>query len=98
MLNKNDLVIKILSCRVFNKADCLQSLPVGGCSTVIRLCCCTVSLLGLRIDVCIYICINRQSCRVTVWLCDFGEKLLGHDNPTFVLPFGTIFWSEMTFS
>ena len=71
----------------FNKADWiyLQSLPVGYCCTVIRLSYRMLSLLGLWIDIyiCKYIYIDRRRCRVTIWFYNFGEKLLGRDNPTF---------------
>ena len=42
-----------------------------------------VLLLALRIDICISVYIERRRCRVTLWFYGFGEKLLGHDNPTF---------------
>ena len=33
---------------------------------------------------CKYIYIERQRFHVNFWFYDFGEKLLGHDNPNFV--------------
>ena len=41
-----------------------------------------VSLLSLRMDICMYICFERQSCCVTICFYNFGDKWLGHDNPT----------------
>ena len=80
----------------FSKADWLYShlLPTGGFCTVIRLCYCTVYLLGLRIDICMHICIERPRFLVTVWFYDFGEKWLVHDNPNFVSLF-TYMFSEI---
>ena len=61
----------------------LKYLPVWVCCTVIRLCYHTISLLGLCIDICMYICIYIRRCHVTVWFYVFGEKLLCHDARTF---------------
>ena len=30
------------------------------------------------------VCIERRNFHVTVWFYDFGEKLIGHENPIFV--------------
>ena len=46
---------------------------------------------------CEYVYIERRRRRVTVWFYDFGEKWLGHENPTFYR-FCFIFHTEMTFS
>ena len=80
----------------FNKADWiyLQSLPVGFCCTVIRLRYHTVSLLGLRIYMCKYICIKRRRFHVTILLYGFREKWLGNYNPNFFKLFGYMFLEQ----
>ena len=44
---------------------------------------------------CKYIYIDRGCCRVTIWFYDFGEKLLGHDNPTFIHFLNLLYGSDM---
>ena len=64
-VNRNDLVIKIFH---------LQLLHVGGFCTVIRMCYRTISLLGLRIYICMYILIEKRYFHVNILLYVFGEK------------------------
>ena len=64
---------KTLPCHDFNMAGYLQYLPVRVCCTIIRLRYRTVYLLSLRVFICMYICIERLRCGVTVWLSGFGK-------------------------
>ena len=43
---------------------------------------------------CNCICIDRQRCCATVWFYDFGEKLIGHEYPTFAQPLGSVFLEQ----
>ena len=83
----------------FNMADWiyLQLIPIGVCCTVIRLRYCTVYLLGLRINIRKYIYIEKRCCCVIVWIFDFGEKWLGHENPTFLKTvwFHILEWNDL---
>ena len=38
-----------------------------------------------------HICVERQRCNGNVWIYDFWEKLLGHDNLTILSLFGSMF-------
>ena len=38
--------------------------------------------------------IEKRGCCLTVWFYDLGEKWLGHDNPTFVYPVGSMFLEQ----
>ena len=91
LLNRNEFVIKTLSCHVFNMLEYLQSLTIGGLHTVIRMCYRMVYWLVFRIDIWMNICSERQRCCVTICFYDFREKWLIHDNPTFVSMFDSIF-------
>ena len=76
----------------------LQLLPVGGCGTVLRISYHTISLLGLPIDVCKYICIEILRFCVIVWyiLLEINDLVM-----TILLLFNRLvlcFWSEITLS